>query len=105
MATKASNEPTKLALALAKRINDEFGFIVKPFVHRNYPGYWQRKEGVSSWFMELEKDDGLTTIGSQHRAKDVLAAQKISILDWTRQRDYQIFIENIKNNGETVGNE
>lgn len=83
---------SKLALKLQKRIKEDFDIDVIPEIHRNYPGYWQRKEGVSSWFMQI-KPDGLWTVGSQYTATEIAKAKKLDGSDWTGQGDFQIYIE------------
>ena len=42
--------PSNDVIALAKRINDEFGIAVNPNrFYRTYVGYWQRAAGACTW--------------------------------------------------------
>lgn len=87
-----SNTPSRLALRLQKRIKQEFNIDVEPIIHRTYAGYWQRKEGVSSWWMY--ETNRLFTVGSQDKAIDVARAKKLSISYWAGHGDGQISVEN-----------
>ena len=72
---KKMKKPTKLALKLARRIEDELGIEVEPHIHRVYAGYIQRGEGAWSWFMYVR--GGVIIVGSQDTATKVLNAKKL----------------------------
>ena len=65
---------SKLALKLARRIEEELGIEVKPLIHRESPGYIQRRDGAWSWCMF--RKDGAGSIGSENTAKMVVKAKK-----------------------------
>lgn len=66
-------------------------------IHRLRPGYWQRKEGVWSWALEMEqkdRDGGLmwSVAGSQWAATDCAKAKKWVI--WHNGFDKSIIPDN-----------
>ena len=69
---KAMAEPSALALKLQKIIKEERNIEVVPKINRTYAGYWQRREGVWSWFMFTREG---RVVGSQWPATKVAAAE------------------------------
>lgn len=52
---------SKDVVALAKRINDEFGIAVNPNrFYRTYAGYWDRAAGACTWI--IYADNPATTV-------------------------------------------
>lgn len=88
-----------LALKLARRLVEigeldaELFDISTAQIHRLRPGYWQRKEGVWSWALEMEqkgRDDRLmwSVAGSQWSATECAKAEKWDI--WNNGFDKSI---------------
>ena len=69
--------PTRLATRLKGRIKELTGEDVLPYIHRCYPGHWQRTDGAWAWSMGGE---GVFIIGSSWTAKKVASAHELSIL-------------------------
>ena len=68
--------PTQLALRLKNKIKALTSEDVLPYIHRCYPGHWQRSEGAWLWSM-----DGVgISIGSCWTAKSVARAKNVSNL-------------------------
>ena len=71
---RKNKKPSKLALKLAKRIEEELGIEVEPIIHRTYAGYIERSCGAWSWWML--GTEGIRDVGSQDTATKVLKTKK-----------------------------
>jgi hypothetical protein len=82
--------PTKLALKLQYIIQNVCNLIVEPYIHRLYPGYWQRSRGAFLWAMYTKN---YHTVGSIQTATEISKSPIVSSCKGVYWTTIELFAE------------